>query len=156
MDLPTDDCYPNFAQIFAYGAETPSEDAEVDNEDILDSDDYVGQCLLETAAYLSISADRRVSVAMTVNRICEENKSDISNKYIRQVVEGTVNIAKFEGKLSVYNYNRYNLTVSLDGLIMFKGSRFLVPDALSPGRLRALHSGHGGVGGMIARAKEAF
>ena len=104
MELPTGACYPNFFQIFAYGAETPSEDAEVDDEKILDSDDYVGQCLLETAAYLSILAGRRVSVAMTVNRLCEEIKSDVSYKYICQVIDGTVNIAKFEGKLSVYRY----------------------------------------------------
>ena len=119
----------------------------------MDSD---GQCLLETAAYLSISAGRRVSVAITVNRLCEEIKSDVSYKYIRQVIDGTVNIAKFEAKLSVYNYHIYNLTVSPEGLIMFKGSRFLVPDALRPGLLRALHTGHAGVGSMIARAKEAF
>ena len=43
--LPTDACYPNIAQIFANGAETPSENAEVDDEETLDSDDYVGQCL---------------------------------------------------------------------------------------------------------------
>ena len=156
MDLPTDDCYPNLAQIFAYGAATPSEDAEVEDDEILDSDDYVGQCLLETAAYLSISAGRRVSVAMTVNRLREEIKSDVSYKYIRQVVDGIVNIDKFEGKLSVYNYHRYNLTVSPEGLIMVKRSRFLVPDALRPGLLRALHTGHAGVGRLIARAKEAF
>ena len=78
MDLPTDDCYPNIAQIFAYGAATPSEDAQVGDDECMDSDDYVGQCLLETAAYLSISAVRRVSVAMTVNRLKEEIKSDVS------------------------------------------------------------------------------
>ena len=50
----------------------------------------------------------------------------------------------------------YNLTVSPEGLIMFKGSRFLVTDALRLGLLRALHIGHAGVGSMIARAKEAF
>ena len=77
MDLPTDDCYPNIAQIFAYGAATPYEDAEVGDDECLDSKDYMGQCLLETAAYLSISAGRRVSVAMTVNRLKEEIKSDV-------------------------------------------------------------------------------
>ena len=111
---------------------------------------------VRTAAYLSISAGRRVSVAMTVNRLQEEIKSDISYKYIRQIVDGTVNIAKFDGKLSVYNYHRFNLTVSPEGLIMFKGSRFLFPDALRPGLLRALHTGHAGVGSMKERAKEAF
>ena len=41
-----------------------------------------------------------------------------------------------------------------EGLVMFKGSRFLVPAVLRPGLLRALHSGHAGVGSMIVRAKE--
>ena len=91
----------------------------------------MGQCLLETAAYLSILAGRRVSVAMTVDRLEEEIKSDVSYKYIRQVVDGSVDIGKSEGKLSIYNYHRYNLTVVPDGLIMFKGSRFLVPDTLT-------------------------
>ena len=79
-----------------------------------------------------------------------------SYKYIRQVIDGTVNIAKFEGKLSVYNYHRDSLTVSPEGLLMFKGSRFLVPETLRPGLLKALHTGHAGVVSMITRAKEAF
>ena len=78
--LPTDDisCYPKFAQIFAYGAESPSEDAEVLGEEASDSDDYVGQSMLEVAVYLSISAGRRVSVAMTVNKLREEIQLDES------------------------------------------------------------------------------
>ena len=156
--LPKDDiaCYPKVAQIFAYGEESPSEDAEVLGEETLDSDDYVGQCMLETAAYLSISAGKRVSVAMTMDKLREEIQLDESYKYIRQVVNGTVKIAKFEGNLSVYNYHRDKLTVSPEGLVMFKGSRFLVPEVLRPGLLRALHTGHVGVVSMISRAKEAF
>ena len=114
MDLPTDDCYPHFSQIFAYGASTQSDDAEVGEDGCMDSDDYVGQCLLETAAYLNISAGRRVSVAMTVDRLKEEIKSDVSYKYMRQIVDGSVDIGKFEGKWSLYNYHRDNLTVGLD------------------------------------------
>ena len=37
MVLPTDACYPSVAQIFVYGAESPSEDAEVHDEETLDS-----------------------------------------------------------------------------------------------------------------------
>ena len=48
------------------------------------------------------------------------------------------------------------MPVGLDGLIMFKGSRYLVSDTLRPGLLKALHTGHAGVSSMIARAKEAF
>ena len=58
--------------------------------------------------------------------------------------------------LAVLNYHRDRLTVSPEGLGMFKGTQFLVPQVLRPGLLRALHSGHASVGSMIARAKEAF
>ena len=71
-------------------------------------------------------------------------------------MDGSVHIGKLEGKLSMYNYHKDNLTVGSDGLIMFKGTRFLVPDILRPGLLKALHTGHAGVGSMIARAKEVF
>ena len=122
----------------------------------MESDDYFSQCLLEVAAYLSISAGRRVSVAMMVDKLCEEIKSDDSYKYVRQAIVGTVNITKFEGKLLVYIYHKDSLTVSPEGLIMFKGSIFLVPETLRPGLLKALHTGHKGVVSMITRAKEAF
>ena len=59
-------------------------------------------------------------------------------------------------KLAVLNYHRDNLTVSKEGLVMFKGSRFLVPQVLRPGLLKALHSGYAGVGSMMERAKEVF
>ena len=65
-------------------------------------------------------------------------------------------ISKSVGELSVYNYHKDNLTISPDGLIMYKGSRFLVPKVLRPGLLRALHSGHAGVVSMLLRAKECF
>ena len=81
---------------------------------------------------------------------------DDSYKYIRQVVDGTVKIAKFVGYLAVLNYHKDNLTVSKEGLVMFKGSRFLVPQVLRPGLLKALHLGHAGVGSMMERAKEVF
>ena len=81
---------------------------------------------------------------------------DESYKYIRQVVNWSVKVAKFDGNLAVYNYHRDRLTVSPEGLVMFKGTRFLVPEVLRPCLLRALYSGHAGVGSMISRAKEAF
>ena len=92
--VPCDDQsdFPSVAQIFAYGAQTPSEDADVCDEGSKDSDDYVAQSLLEVAAYLSISAERRVSVAVTVERLREEIQSDKSYKYLRQVVTGNVRI----------------------------------------------------------------
>jgi hypothetical protein len=156
--LPQDDisCYPTYAQIFFYGAYSPAEDAEVLGEEPSDSDDYVGQCMMEVATYLSLSAGRRVSVAMTVDKLKREIELDDSYKYICQVVDGTVKIAKFLGNLAVLNYHRDNLTVSSEGLVMFKGSRFLVPQVLRPGLLKALHSGHAGVGSMMERAKEVF
>ena len=156
--LPQDDisCYPMYAQIFAYGSYTPAEDAEILGDEPSDSDDYVGQCMMEVASYLSLTAGKIVSVAMTVDRLKREIQLDDSYKYIHQVINGTVKIAKFEGDLAVLNYHRHKLTVSPEGLVMFKGTWFLVPQVLRPGLLRALHSGHAGVGSMIARAKEPF
>ena len=96
-------CYPTYAQIFAYGAYTPAEDAEILGEEPSDSHDYVGQCMMEVASYLSLSAGKRVSVAMTVDKLKREIQLDDSYKYIRQVNNGTVKIAKFEGDLAVLN-----------------------------------------------------
>ena len=39
--------YPNVVQIFAYGAQSPAEVADVHDEESLDSDDYAAQSLLE-------------------------------------------------------------------------------------------------------------
>ena len=62
----------------------------------------------------------------------------------------------FVGKLAKYNYHRDNLTVSDNGLILYEGSRFLVPQVLRAGLLRALHMGHPGVLSMVMRARETF
>ena len=155
-NVPQDDIslYPTYVQIFAYGAYGPAEDAEVLGEVLTDSDDYAGQCMVETAYYLSISAGRRVSV--TVEKFKREIQLDASYKYIRQVIDGSVKLAKFVDKLAVLNYHRDSLTVSPEGLVMFKGSRFLVPQVLRAGLLKAVHSGHAGVGSMMERAKEVF
>ena len=112
--------------------------------------------MVEVASYLSLTAGKRVSVAMMVDRLKSEIQLDDSYKYIRQVIDGTVKIAKFEGDLAVLNYHRDRLTVSPEGLVMFKGTQIPVPQVLRPGLLRALHSGHAGVGSMTARAKEVF
>ena len=44
-----------------------------------------------------------MSVAMTVDKLKREIKLDDSYKYIRQVVDGSVKIAKFVGSLAVLN-----------------------------------------------------
>ena len=59
--------------------------------------------MMEVASYLSLSAGKRVSVAMTVDKVKREIQLDDSYKYIRQVNNGTVKIAKFEGDLAVLN-----------------------------------------------------
>ena len=48
------------------------------------------------------------------------------------------------------------MTVSDGGLILYKGSRFLVPQVLRGGLLKALHMGHPGVHSMVLREKETF
>ena len=57
--------YPQAAQIFAYGAQSPACDADCQDEEFI-----------ESAAILSISAEKRVSVAMTVDKLREEIQSD--------------------------------------------------------------------------------
>ena len=64
---------------------------------------------------------------MTVDKLREEIQSDDLYKYLRLTIAGNVRISKYIGELSVYNYHKDNLTLSPDGLIMYKGSRFLVP-----------------------------
>jgi len=59
--------------------------------------------MMEVASYLSLSAGKRVSVAMTVDKVKREIQLDDSYKYIRQVNNGPVKIAKFEGDLAVLN-----------------------------------------------------
>ena len=65
-------------------------------------------------------------------------------------------VAKYEGELAVYNYHKDNLTVSLNGLIMYKGTRFRVPKVLRAGLLKAVHCRHPEVLSMVLRAKETF
>ena len=48
-----------YAQIFAYGANTPAEDAEILGEEPSDSGDYVSQCMPEVASYLILSAGKK-------------------------------------------------------------------------------------------------
>ena len=48
------------------------------------------------------------------------------------------------------------MTLSPEGLIICKGTRFLVPNVLRPGLLKALHSGQPGVVSMVLREKESF
>ena len=62
----------------------------------------------------------------------------------------------YVGELAIYNYHRDNLTVSDSGLILYKGTRFVVPKVLRPGLLKSLHIGHQGVLSMVMRAKESF
>ena len=93
---------------------------------------------------------------MTVDKLREEIQSDDLYKYLRLTIAGNVRIRKYIRELSVYNYHKDNLTLSPDGLVMYKGSRFLVPKVLRPGLLKALHSGHPGVMSMLLRAKESF
>ena len=107
---------------------------------------------------LSISAGNQVLVAMTVEKLGAKIQSDTVYKYLRQMLASNVQVAKYVGELAVYNYNKDNLTVSHGGLIMYKGTRFLVPKVLRAGLLKALYSasGHPGVLSMVMQAKETF
>ena len=60
-------------------------------------------------------------------------------------------MAKYVGELAIYNYHKDNLYVSDSGLIVYKGSRFLVPTAEL---LKSLHCGHPGVLSIVLRANK--
>ena len=97
-----------------------------------------------------------MSVAMTVDKLRAEIQTDSVYKYLRLTIAGSIQLAKYVGELAVYNYHRDNLSLSPEGLIMYKGSRFLVPKVLRAGLLKALHCGHPGVVSMLLREKESF
>ena len=73
--------YPQAAQIFDYGAQSPACDADCQDEELIESDDYAAQSLLEVAALLSISAEKRVSVAMTVDKLRKYNQMNCTNTF---------------------------------------------------------------------------
>ena len=73
-----------------------------------------------------------------------------------QSLAGSVQLSKYVGELAMYNYHRDSLTLSPEGLIMYEGTHFLVPNVLRPGLLKALHSRHPWVMSMLLRANESF
>ena len=91
-ELPRDlqtDCL-QVAQIFTYGATGPACDKDCLVDDIIESDDYVLQAILEVALLLSILAGRQVSVAMTVDRLRAEIQTDSVYKYLGQTIAGSI------------------------------------------------------------------
>ena len=62
----------------------------------------------------------------------------------------------FVGELAKYNYHRDNVSVSTTGLVVYKGTRCVVPQKLRAGLLKALYVGHPGTLSMVLRAKESF
>ena len=123
-DTQTD--YPQIAKIFAYGAMGPACDTDSKGDELSESDDYVTQSMLEVASLLSISAGRQVYVAMTVDKFRSEIQTDAVYKYLRQTITGNIQLSKYVRDLAVYNYHQDNVSLSPEGLIMYKGTRFLV------------------------------
>ena len=48
------------------------------------------------------------------------------------------------------------MSVSTTGLVMYKGTRFVLPQKLRAGLLKAYHVGDPGTRSMVLRAKESF
>ena len=119
---------------FAFGAKCPVFDADYRTDDIGDFDNFIAQSMCEVASILSISAGKQISVAMTVEKLVREIQSDEHYKYLRQQMASKVPTI-FVGELAQYNYCKDNLLVSERGLLMYKGYRFLVPNALRAGLL---------------------
>ena len=109
----------------------------------------------EVASVLSRAAGKHISTAMKVEKLQLEIQLDEQYKYLRQVVADKVPMV-FVGKLAKYNYHRDNLSVSTTGLVLYKGTRFVVPQKLREGLLKDLHVGHPGTLSMVLRAKESI
>ena len=62
----------------------------------------------------------------------------------------------FTGEAAKFNYHRSDLSVSENGLLLYKATRFVVPMKLRAGLLKALHMGHPGMLSMVLRAKDSF
>ena len=120
-----------------------------------DADNYIGQAMKEVASVLSLAAGRNISFAMTVEKLQREIQIDEEYKYLRNMVAENVPLV-FADELAKYNYHRSNLSVSVSGLILYKGTRFVVPKTLRAGLLKALHVGHPGSLSMMLRAKDSF
>ena len=73
-------------------------------DDIGDSDDFVSQAVTEVASLLSISAGKHISVAMTVEKLGAEIRSDEQYKYLRQTLASKVQTV-YVGNLAKYNYD---------------------------------------------------
>ena len=97
----------------------------------------------EVASVLSMAAGKHISIAMTVDKLQSEIQLDEQYKYLRQVVADKVPM-DFVDELAKYNYHRDNSSVSTKGLVMYKGTRFVVQQKLRAGLLKALHVGHPG------------
>ena len=67
-------------------------------DDIGDSDNYVSQVMHEVASMLSISAGKQVTVAMTVEKLGAEIRSDTLYKYLRQTLASKVQTVKYVGE----------------------------------------------------------
>ena len=104
---------------------------------------------------LSLAAGRSISIALTVEKLQREIQCDDEYKYVRKIVAEKLPLV-LAGDLAKYNYHRSNLSVSLSGLILYKGTRFPVPKKLRPGLLKALHVGHPGTLSMVLRANDSF
>ena len=79
----------------------------------------------EVASGLSLAAGRSISFAMTIEKLQRKIKIDEEYKYLRKVVTENVPLV-FAGELAKYNYHCDNLSVSVSGLILYKGTRFVV------------------------------
>ena len=63
---------------------------------------------------------------------------------------------RFTGEAAKFNYHLGDLSVSENGLLLYKAKRIVVPKNLRPGLLKALQMGHLGMLSMVLRAKDSF
>ena len=113
------------AQIFAFGANCPVFDADCLLDRIGDAENYITQLLGEVASVLGMSAGRNISIAITIEKMQKEIQFDKIYKYVREVVaERRPQV--FTGEAAKFNYHWGDLSVSENGLLLYKATRFVI------------------------------
>ena len=94
-------------------------------DNIGDAENYVTQALCNVADVLSMSAGKSISLAMTVDKLQTEIQYDEIYKYVRSAIAER-RPGMFTGEAAKFNYHRSDLSVSDNGLLLYKATIFVV------------------------------
>ena len=90
-----------------------------------DAENNINQALGEVASVLSMSAGRNISIAMNFEKWQKEIQFDKIYKYVREfVAERQPQV--FTGEAAKFNYHWGDLSVSENGLLLYKATRLVI------------------------------